>query len=185
MFLSDNEIKKYVQEGRITISDFDEKRLNPCSYDICLWNKFIVTDTWRTPIIDPDKKIAPITEEILVNDGDEFILHPWVSVLGIAKDYYGSNEFLILLYGKSSLARIGITVHNTAPIMNPWHFLNPIFELCNLNSVPVILRPWMKIAQILFWSLSSVPNKQYPSTWRYTKDNYYGWIPEKVKNWNI
>lgn len=180
MFLSDNDIKRFVEDWRITIKDFHESHLNPASYDICLGNKFIVTDSRSTAFIDPDKKIAPKTEEIIVENWWEFILHPWVSVLWVSKEFFWSNDFLILLYGKSSLARIWLTVHNTAPMINPWNFLNVIFELCNLNEVPIILRPWMKIWQLLFSPLSSTPQNLYNKTWRYAQDNYYGWIPEKT-----
>lgn len=179
MFLSDIDIKKNLQLWKIRIDNFEEKRLNPCSYDICLWNKFIITDLHNSPFIDPDKKISPKTKEIIINDWEEFILHPWVSILWTSKDFFWSDDFLILLYWKSSLARVWLTVHNTAPIMNPWHYLYPIFELCNLNSVPLILRPGMKIAQILFWELSSKPERLYKDSWRYKDNNWVWWIPEK------
>ena len=114
MFLSDKDIKKAVEAGEITLSDFDESRVQPASYDILLGNKFLTLKQHATPAIDPAKKILPEYDEVIVEDGGEFVLHPGVSLLGISKDYFGSSKYLIQLSGKSSLARIGLIVHNTA-----------------------------------------------------------------------
>lgn len=179
MYLSDRDIKKAVGGGDITIRDFDEARLNPASYDILLGNKFIVTSTNETPLIDPVKKIYPKTKEIIVPDDGEFVLHPGISILGTSVDYFGSEKYLVHLSGKSSLARIGLVIHNTAGIVNPGHFLNITFELANLNHVPIILRPNMRIGQILFSELSSTPLQSYSDTGRYHGKDWNGYIPPK------
>lgn len=178
MFLADNEILSAIKAEHIVISDFEEARLNPASYDILLGNKFMITDNHSTSAIDPVKKIVSQTHEVTVADGDEFILHPGVSVLGVSRDYFGTkHDYLIQLSGKSSLARIGLIVHNTAGLINPGHFLHITLELCNLNSVPIILRPGMPIAQLLFSKLSSIPTKSYEQVGRYGagQANWGGW----------
>lgn len=179
MYLCDTDIRNAVNNWKITISDFEEERLNPASYDILLWNNFILTDSHSTWCIDPVKKILPKTHEVCVETWWEFILHPWVSILWTSLDYFWSSDYLIHLGWKSSLARIWLLVHNTAWIVNPWHYLNITLELCNLNSVPIILRPWMRIAQITFSPLSGVPEKLYDKTWRYVDKNWAGYVPEK------
>lgn len=172
MFLSDADIRKAVEGGRITIKDFDEKRLQPVSYDVLLGNKFIITDAHAIEAIDPVKKIFPKTREIIIEDGESFVLHPQMSVLGTLKDYVGSNEFLIQLSGKSSLARIGLVVHNTAGIINPGHFLHMTLELANFNTVPIILRPGMPIAQFTFSELTAPVSHDYTETGRFNGDNW-------------
>lgn len=180
MFLSDKDIKREVKEGRITINDFDIKRLQPVSYDILLGNKFILTESESTHYIDPVKKIFPKTREIVIKDNESFVLHPGISILGTSWDYFGSNEYLIQLSGKSSLARIGLLVHNTAGIINPGHFLNITLELCNLNNVPIVLRPKMEIAQLLFSRLSSSVAQDYKEVGRFS-DNNWNNFAEKTK----
>lgn len=167
MYLSDRDIKKAVEKGEIVINNFDEARLQPASYDILLSNKFLVNNTELTMAIDPVKKIFPVTKEIIIDKDGFFVLHPGISILGTSVDYFGSDKYLIHLSGKSSLARLGLIIHNTAGIINPGHFLNITFELCNLNHVPIVLRPNMRIGQILFSELSSSPIKDYKSTGRY------------------
>ena len=183
MFLSDKDIKQAVKDEKITIRDFDIARLQPVSYDILLGNKFIITEPEKTSYVDPVKKIFPKTREIIIPDGENFILHPGISILGVSLDYFGSKEYLIQLSGKSSLAQIGLLVHNTAGIINPGHYLNITLELCNLNNVPIVLRPKMKIAQLLFSRLSSSVAQDYAQTRRYDEDNWDNFV-EKVQNGN-
>jgi dCTP deaminase len=179
MFLADVDIEKGVVSGDIVIEGFDRKRLQPASYDIRLGTKFIFNNDYLTGFIDPVKKVFSAKSEVSIEKGKTFILHPGVSVLATSEDFFGSNKYLIQLSGKSSLARIGLIVHNTAGLINPGHFLNITLELYNLNSIPIILRPGMEIAQLLFAELSCPPKHSYPDQGRYHKDNWQGYVPPK------
>lgn len=163
MFLSDIDIKKAVRKGDIIILPFVKKRLQPASYDILLGNKFILTESHSTDSIDPTKKRFAKIREVILKKRETFVLHPGVSILGISVDYFGSKKYLIQLHGKSSLARIGLLVHNTAGLVNLGHFLQITFELCNLNKVPIVLTPGMEIGQITFSQVSSSPEIDYKS----------------------
>ncbi|MBU6427074.1 dCTP deaminase [Patescibacteria group bacterium] len=186
MYLSDRDIRKAIEDGSILIEGFDETRLQPASYDILLGNKFIVHNTQSTPAIDPVKKIYPEPKEIIISEEEGvFILHPGVNILGTSIDYFGSDKYLIQLSGKSSLARIGLVIHNTAGIINPGHFLNITFELCNMNQIPIILRPKMRIGQILFSELSSKPIKDYKNTGRYHGRDWQHFVDPKEEEITI
>lgn len=179
MILSDRDIKKAIKNGEIIMKPFDEKRLQPASYDILLGNLFLVNDAHSSAFIDPVMKVFPKTQEVRLKDSEVFVLHPGVSILGYSKDYFGSKNYLIEVNGKSSLARIGLLVHNSAALINPGHFLNVALELCNLNNVPIVLHPGMPIAQLTFSCLSSPPGQSYRKTGRYSKNNLKGYIPAK------
>ncbi len=176
MYLSDSDIEKAVKKGDLTLEPFDKKRLQPASYDILLGNRFLISEAHKHGYIDPEKKVFPEMREIILSDKEEFILHPGIVVLGFSHDLFGSNKYLIHLNGKSSLARIGLIVHNTAGLINPGHYLHVVFELYNTNSIPIILRPKMPIAQLTFSELSSPPKKSYEKLGRYGKgkDNWKG-----------
>lgn len=88
MYLSDRDIRQAVLDKDITLSDFDEKRLQAASYDILLGNKFLILDTHSTPFIDPVKKILPKYQEVILGENETFILHPGVSILGTSLDYF-------------------------------------------------------------------------------------------------
>lgn len=172
MFLSDVDIKKEIKNKRIVLKPFTANQLQPASYDIKLGNKFIVNEESKTHIIDPAKKVYAKTREITLKDGEEFVLHPGISVLGVSKEYFGSDHYLIQIGGKSSLARVGLMIHNTAGVINPGHFLCVTLELSNQNNVPIIIRPGMPIAQILFSKLSSPPAQSYKQVGRFAKNNW-------------
>lgn len=181
MFLSDVDIKKAVKAKEIVLEPFSDARVQSVSYDIRLGNKFIVNDESTTHFIDPVKKIFAKTREINIKDGAEFILHPGVSVLGTSKEYFGSDDYLIQIGGKSSLARIGLMIHNTAGIINPGHFLNVTLELTNQNNVPIILRPGMDIAQLTFSQISSPVLHSYKEIGRFAKDNWDNFASAKKR----
>jgi len=172
MFLSDTDIKKGVASGAITIEPFDEKQLQVASYDVALGNEFEVVDRHQVEASDPAMKKFPTTRKLRVEDGDTFVLHPGENVLAKQKEFIGvDNEHLILLSGKSSLARIGLVVHNTAMLFNPGHKFFPTFELVNVSNIPIILRPGMMVAQLLFARLTSPTSQSYTETGRYDREN--------------
>lgn len=179
MFLSDIDIKKALKAGTIRLEPFTPSRLQPASYDIRLGNKFVVNEESATHIIDPAKKIFPKTREITIPDGGEFVLHPGMLVLGTSKEFFGSDEYLIQVGGKSSLARVGLMIHNTAGIINPGHFLCVTLELSNQNNVPIIIRPGMDIAQLTFSRLTSPTASSYKKLGRFADDNWQNFAPKR------
>lgn len=63
--------------------------------------------------------------------------------------------------GKSSLARLGIGVHITAPTIHAG-FTGPIqLEIVNHGALPVRLRPGMRICQLIFEITLGVADKGY------------------------
>lgn len=167
MFLSDIDIRQAVEIGDIEITDFSQERLSQASYDIRLGNRFLIINSHESPIIDPVKRILPTYREVILQDDESLTLHPGTTILGMSKERFGSNKYLIQLSGKSSLARLGLIVHNTAGLINPGHYLNITFELANMNSVPIVLRPNMEIAQLLFAEMTNLPSRDYTETGRY------------------
>lgn len=181
MFLSDVDIKKAVLSGAVIIEPFDESRLQLASYDVTLGNEFEIVDRHQVEASDPARKIFPRTRKIIIEDGDVFVLHPGENVLGKQKEFIGVDlEHLILLSGKSSLARIGLVVHNTAMLFNPGHKFYPTFELVNSSNVPIILRPGMEVAQLLFAKLTSPATKSYEEVGRYDSANSDHFVEAKT-----
>jgi len=172
MFLSDIDIKKAVKDEDIILSPFDQKRLQPASYDILLGNKFMITEPHSADAIDPVKHKFAKTRDVVLKKGETFVLHPGVSILAISVDYFGSKKYVIQLHGKSSLARIGLMVHNTAGLINPGHFLRITFELCNLNEVPIILTPGMAIGQLTFSKMLTEPSHSYKPDGKYVNGRW-------------
>lgn len=161
MFLSDIDIEVAIRSGEVKLEPFNKKQLQPASYDIRLGNEFLVIKPHSAVSIDPSKGVYPEAETVELQDGDAFVLQPGMSAIGYSKEYFGSESHLIEVSSKSSLTRIGLLVHNSSGIVNPGHFLNVALVFTNLNSMPIILRPDMPIAQLTFAPLSSRTKKNY------------------------
>ena len=185
MFLSDVDIIKGIKDGSLVIKPFSKSRLQLASYDVTLGNEFEVTNRYSTSVVDPSRKKYPETRTITIKNGDKFILHPGETVLGKQREFVGvDRNHLMLLSGKSSLARAGLVVHNTAMLFNPGHHFYPTFELLNTSTVPIALRPGMEVAQLLFARLTSTSSKTYlgkKGVGRFTSQNSNHFSGKKKK----
>jgi len=145
MILTGNEIAKQVSKGRITINPFNEKQLNPNSYDFRLGNKLKI---YKNLALDPKKKQE--TETITI-DKNGFTLMPNKIYLGHTFETMGSNHFVPIIKGKSTIARLGLFIHVTADLID----IGSINEwTLQLHSVePVLVFPVMLIGQVTFWTV--------------------------------
>ncbi|MEM1312613.1 MAG: dCTP deaminase [Patescibacteria group bacterium] len=163
MQLSDVDIRRSLQTQEIFISDFDEQRLQPASYDVLLGNEFLVFKSHKLGAIDPKKSISEHMYKItLKSSEDYFTIHPNEFVLAVTQDKFGSKaKHAVQLMGKSSLARLGLIVHTTAGFIDPGNILNATLELVNVNNVAIQLYPGMKIGQIAFYELKTPSERTY------------------------
>jgi dCTP deaminase len=163
MFLSDADIKKALKKGELIIENFDKDRLQSASYDVLLGFDFLVFKKHSTEIIDPKRPAEDLMDKISLKSEDEaFVLHPGEFALAAILDYVGVNEkHIMLLGGKSSLARLGLIIHATAGFIDPGNALNITLELFNAGGLPIKLYPKMKIGQITFAKLETPSERPY------------------------
>ncbi|MEK7535039.1 MAG: dCTP deaminase [Patescibacteria group bacterium] len=160
MILSDGDIKKAIKAGRIKIDpkpNFAEA-LGSCSIDLRLGNKFRIFKSSRHPYIDIKAKIPidDIMEEVVVEGGRPFIMHPGNLALAVTVENLKISDDLIgRIEGRSSLGRLGIIVHGTASVFDPGWDGKPVMELGNLGVMPVALYPGMRICAFTFEELTS------------------------------
>jgi deoxycytidine triphosphate deaminase len=80
--LSDGTILRLVEEGRIKIDPWDAEHVQPASVDLRLGDSFRVFHNHRTTAIDLREPPVNLTEEVVVEEGDPFVIHPGEFVLG-------------------------------------------------------------------------------------------------------
>ncbi|MDX2154172.1 MAG: dCTP deaminase [Bryobacteraceae bacterium] len=159
MVLSDVDIRRYMEKGKIRITpELPPEQYGSCSVDFRLGHTFSVFEHSRYPYIDLREKI-PIQDlmtEVIVKPGEPFILQPREFVLAITEECLElDDDVLGRLEGRSSLGRIGIIVHGTAGLFDPGWRGNATLELSNLGRMPVALYPGMRICSFTFEQLSS------------------------------
>lgn len=164
MILSDRDIKKYMKSGKIKIAPCDlEKQLAPVGVDLRLSGTFRVFKITHKSHIDlADKNYEPDTEIVDVAEGKGFILHPGEFVLGVTKEEIGlSNDIMAHIDGRSSLGRLGISVHSTAGHVDPGYRGKLTLEISNIGKLPVALIAGMRFCSLIFETLSSPVEKSY------------------------
>jgi len=166
MILSDRDIKIAISEGRIKIDPAPnfEVQLGPCSIDLRLGNIMKVFKTSPYPYLDLKREInfEDLMDEIVVKEGDPFILKPGAFALAITKeDFSLPADIMGRLDGRSSLGRLGIVVHSTAARFDPGWSGKAVMELGNLGPMPVILYEGMRICALTFETLTSPAEESY------------------------
>ena len=165
MVLSDVDIKRYMEQGKIKITpDLPPEQFGSCSIDFRLGSEFNVFEHSRHPYIDLRSKagLDGIMRPLSVPPGEPFILQPREFVLAITEETLElSDDVLGRLEGRSSLGRIGIIVHGTAGLFDPGWSGKATLELSNLSRMPVALYPGMRICSFTFEQLSSPVSVPY------------------------
>ena len=109
MILTDQAIRQRVKAGQITIAPkFEEHRLGSNSYDLTLNPTLLV---YTEPVLDCKKRNEFRTFSI--PEGG-YVLEPGELYLGCTNENIYASELCPQLEGKSSLGRLGISVHITA-----------------------------------------------------------------------
>lgn len=143
-----------------------EKQIGPGSIDLRLGTEFLETPRQNNASIDPflteDPRIRPGNDiRTYVPLGDRYVLHPGQFALG------ATLEFVVLpdditgqVLSRSSWGRLGLLVA-TAVAVQPGFRGSLTLELVNAGTVPIVLRPGLRIAQLQLWSSKNMAVNPY------------------------
>ena len=151
MILSGLVIKNHI-DNDIIIEPFDERKLNPNSYNLSLHNELLI---YTNKILDMRKKND--TQKILIPP-EGFILEPGILYLGRTEEYTKTENFIPMLEGRSSIGRLGICIHVTAGFGDVGFAGYWTLELFCVQ--PVRIYPGVQIAQIYYHTISR-PYERY------------------------
>ena len=107
MILSGREIQKHMGK-EIVIEPFDEKRLNPNSYNLSLHNQLLVYENELLDMKTPN----PVKQLTIPEEG--LVLDPGKLYLGRTQEFTKTESFVPMLEGRSSIGRLGVFIHVTA-----------------------------------------------------------------------
>ena len=164
MLLSDRDIRKEIESGRVGIAPFEADMVQPSSVDVRIDRYFRVFENHRYPHIDPAEEQAELTRLVEPDGADPFILHPGEFVLASTYEVVTlPDDVAARLEGKSSLGRLGLLTHSTAGFIDAGFSGHVTLELSNMATLPIKLWPGMKIGQLCFFRLSSPAEAPYGS----------------------
>ncbi len=173
MYLSSTDIKRYLEEGNLKIIGTDQypfdpaKQIRPCSVDVRISNEF-----WKfkgaishIDLLDIDKiKEDPniLYHKITLSEGQFLELRPGEILITHILEWIELPTFLAgKIEGRSSFARLGISVHCTGDFINPGYKGHMAVQLVNHNVFPVRIYPFISMAQLIFIVVSSEPDVHY------------------------
>ena len=160
--LSDGTIRRLVEAGRIKIEPWDPGMIQPASIDLRLGNSFRVFHNHRVSAIDLRNPPRDLTEQVVVDGDEAFIIHPGEFCLGRTEEWVElPDDIVARIEGKSSLGRLGLIVHATAGFCDPGWKGTLTLELANLTRVPIKLWPGLPIAQLSFMTLDRAAERPY------------------------
>jgi dCTP deaminase len=107
--LTSNEILRATQSGKIDIRPFRTSQLNPNSYNLTLGKTLLTYDTTHAL----DLQSEPKTFEIEIPP-EGYVLQPNILYLGHTNEVTYTKSYAPFIEGRSSIGRMGISVHITA-----------------------------------------------------------------------
>lgn len=172
MILTDREIKIALETGQITIDPHPDEATSyqSTAVDLTLSPTVRIFKEGVSGIhFDPGSEGYDYNAVIdMVTTREEltapYTLHPQVLLLAWTKETISipnNSRLAARVEGRSSLSRIGVGVHITAPTIHAG-FSGPLqLEVVNHGLTPVILRPGMRICQLIFEMTLGTPARGY------------------------
>ncbi len=145
MILSGMKIQEKVFSNEITIDPFFPSQINPNSYNFRLGKTLKVYDD---EILDPKKENKTRLIEI---PSEGYLLEPTKLYLGHTEEIMGSNLYVPIIRGRSSIGRIGLFIHITADLIDIGSINQWTLQMHCVQ--PLRVYSGMLIGQVTFWTV--------------------------------
>ena len=176
MILTDREIHAAVVSGQILIVPLPQRdAFSSTSVDLTLaptirlWRRNNVAGV-EERVISPGgvgydyRRVVNVFTDSLELGDEGFVLEPGAFLLGWTAESIelpSVSRLAARVEGRSSLARLGIAVHVTAPTIHAGFKGQLQLELCNHGTLRVRILPAMSVCQIIFEQTLGTADKGY------------------------
>ncbi|QND62278.1 dCTP deaminase [Mesorhizobium huakuii] len=175
MILTDREIQIALESKAIIVEPTPgEEQYSSTSLDLRLDKILTIFKRPKGGVdicIDPSNReydheavFGDISTEIEIDDKKGYDFQPNDMVLGWTEEYIAltfHSRLAARVEGKSSLARLGIGVHLTAPTIHAGFTGRIRLEMVNHNVMPIRLRTGMRVCQLIFEQTLGTPVQGY------------------------
>jgi dCTP deaminase len=172
MILCDHEIQQAINTGQIEIEPKPSpEQVQTTAVDLTLGSDF---KRWVDPIkpmyavidvtadFDYPELANEYTEPILLERDGTLTIRPGQLILGITRERIrlpNDSRLAARIEGRSSLARIGLAIHLTAPTIHSGFSGKIALEITNNGAYHIRLRPGIRICQLIIEQVFGTPMK--------------------------
>lgn len=170
--LSNEDIRAVIAAGELVIEPYREDMIGVAGINLRLGEELLKPLPGKT--VDPKNGIGPDFETINLKSGAPYAMQPGEFVLGHTFETVTIGQSLgFFIEGRSTLARVGLTVVQTAMMVDPGHTRRVItLELANHGPNPILLYPMMKIAGVALFQLKTPCSELYDQRGKYRNQHY-------------
>lgn len=198
MYLSDNEIRARLKEINFETYDpshpfIEADQVQPCTVDVRLSDVFWQPIKRKTVDLRKSRllEIAPrmLWNKRTLKKGEYISLKSGEILFGrIYEKFSIPTDCAGKIEGRSSFARLGLSIHCTGDFINPGYRGHMPVQLINHSPNTIKIFPFIPICQLIFVKLSSVPSKLYgveELQHKYEDDDggpSYWWRDKRIKS---
>ena len=165
MVLSDQEIKRELGIGGLTIlPEVSDSLIGPSSVDLHLGNEFTIFKTKAqlealsglnqsvdlANVGDVEAIVSVVGEKTTLSEGQPLEIKPGEFILAYTQEHIELSNYLAArVEGRSSFARLGLSIHQTAPTVHATFKGQLRLEIMNNGPVTCKLSPGIVICQLI------------------------------------
>jgi dCTP deaminase len=174
MMLSNEDIKAVLTQGELKISPFNDKWLRSSGITMHLGPELLVPRPGH--VVDVMQPSPPPYDSVIITMDKPYALQPGEFLLGHTFQSVTVGSSLgFMIEGRSTLARVGLTIVQTAMMVYPGHSDRPVtLELANHGPNPILLYPRMKIARVVLFELKTRSSERYDDKGKYRDQQSVG-----------
>ena len=171
---SDRDIRRAINNKSLIVDPFNPKSIRPAGLTLHLGENILKPESGIT--VDIKNKILPEYEETKIGEDSPYCLKPSEFILGHTLELVTVGHGIgFLIEGRSTLARLGLTVVQTAMLVYPGHRERAVtLELVNHSANPILLYPGMKIARVVIMKLDTPCENPYDDDGKYASQKGVG-----------
>jgi len=153
MILGGLDIIQHYTDNKIHIDPYDIKHVGPNSYDVRLSSELLRVwpNRWEYNVAFIDPKLPQNTTRHTIPDSG-LVIQPGELWLGCTIESIGSDHFVPMYDGRSTIGRMGLFSHVTAGFGDVGFAQQWTLEL--VATLPIVLYAGMRIGQISFHGVS-------------------------------
>lgn len=174
MMLSDEDIRQAIKSGELVVDPFSDDLVKTAGVTLHLGAELLKPLPGK--VVDVKNKIVPDFDEIKITLDKPYPLQPGEFLLGHTFQKITVGRSLgFLIEGRSTLARVGLTIVQTAMLVYPGHKNRAVtLELANHGPNVILLYPKMKIARVALFKLNTPSSLDYDDSGKYRMQSSVG-----------